>query len=541
MEPTAAEPRPQGQVSRVAAWLDRPAGRLSVCLVVLLVLAAPAWLLRDQLRHFAMISDDFAYVGEARNGQRLIENLLKPRNTHVVPLFRLWTFLLVRAAGRLSSLPATLGIAAYFAFVVTTLLVGYLVSTSTGRRSAGLVALSALGISTVLEPVIIWYSAGQALCAGGMVVASLIAAESWLDRGGVWRLGLAAIGTVAAPALWTGGLVAGPAAAAYLWFDGRRRGRAAAVFCLGLAACFALVLFLQVRRKIEQAAEVGGRHPSAAARAVASARSTAMAIPEILILRNLGIDATVTGLQGAVICAAIAWRRLRGGIRRITSLEAAGAVVFLGGFLMVYFFRGDMPFEDLRPVGWYHAIPQIGAVLFAAGWWSRWSSFGQRIPVMATSRRGLLTTVILSLGLVALHAPRAGRLFLAGAPPMTAAEVGLFKIPELQRLRAVYLADEHAKRQARALARLEWVERIGRELGVGRETIRNTFGRMLVPGIPEAQDEFDGVGLLDLPAADAGRVDPLVVRFKLQEYAAAEVVPPAPWLNGASPGAQGRP
>ena len=125
MDPTAGdEPRPQGRVSRIAAWLDRPAGLLPVCLFVLLVLAAPAWLLQDQLRHFSMISDDFAYVGEARNETRLIENLLKPRNTHIVPLFRLWTFVLVRAAGRLSNLPACLGIAAYLAHVAATLLVG---------------------------------------------------------------------------------------------------------------------------------------------------------------------------------------------------------------------------------------------------------------------------------------------------------------------------------------------------------------------------------------------------------------------------------
>ena len=377
-------------------------GPRSIVLVVLLVLAAPAWLLQDELRHFTMISDDFAYVGEARNEARLLENLLKPRNTHIVPLFRLWTFVLVKAAGRLSNLPAALGVGAYLAFVVTALLVGQLVSRSTGSRTAGLVAVSVLGTSTVLEPVIVWYSAGQALCAGGMVVASLIAAECWLGRGGAWRLGLALLGTVAAPALWTGGLVAGPAVAAYLWFDRRRRGRAAALLCLGLTACLVVFLTVSVRHKIAQAAEVGGRHPSAAARAFESARSTAMAIPEILILRNLGIDATVTGLQGAVICTAVAWCWSRGGINDVKGLEAAGAVVFLGGFLMVFFFRGDMPYEDLRPVGWYHAIPQVGAVLFAAGWWSRRSP-GPGSSVVRMSRRGLLTALMVSAGLLALH------------------------------------------------------------------------------------------------------------------------------------------
>ena len=138
---------------------------------------------------------------------------------------------------------------------------------------------------------------------------------------------------------------------------------------------------------------------------------------------------------------------------------------------------------------------------------------------------------MVSLGLVALQIPRAARLFLAAVPPMTAAEADIFKIPELQRRRAVYLADEHARRQARALVRLEWVERIGRELGVGRDTLRSTFGRMLIPGIPEPQDEFDGVGLLDLPARDARPVDPLALRAKLREYVIEEAVPPAPWSD----------
>ena len=87
----------------------------------------------------------------------------------------------------------------------------------------------------------------------------------------------------------------------------------------------------------------------------------------------------------------------------------------------------------------------------------------------------------------------------------------------------------------RALVRLEWVERIGRELGVGRDTLRDTFGRMLVPGIPEPQDEFDGVGLLDLPASDARQLDPYLLRTKLREYTSEEAVPPAPWLQDASP------
>ena len=53
---------------------------------------------------------------------------------------------------------------------------------------------------------------------------------------------------------------------------------------------------------------------------------------------------------------------------------------------------------------------------------------------------------------------------------------------------------------------------------------------MLIPGIPGPQDEFDGVGLLDLPARDRP-VDPLALRAKLKEYVIEEAVPPAPWSD----------
>ena len=143
---------------------------------------------------------------------------------------------------------------------------------------------------------------------------------------------------------------------------------------------------------------------------------------------------------------------------------------------MVFFFRGDMPYEDLRPVGWYHAIPQVGAVLFAAGWWSR-ADLGPGFFGRADEPRGLLTVLMVSRASSLSRSPRAARLFLAAVPPMTAAEADLFKIPELQRLRAVYLADEHARRQARALVRLEWVERIGASSESAGIRSRSTFGR----------------------------------------------------------------
>src|SRR5690349_14056439 len=83
-------------------WIHRPAPAWTVAVCVAALLALPCWLLADELRHYGLAGDDFAYVADSRDASRLVSNLFRPHNTHVVPLFRIWTFVLVEAAGRLS-------------------------------------------------------------------------------------------------------------------------------------------------------------------------------------------------------------------------------------------------------------------------------------------------------------------------------------------------------------------------------------------------------------------------------------------------------
>ena len=99
--------------------------------------------------------------------------------------------------------------------------------------------MATLGLSTVMETVVVWYSAGQALFAGTAILATLIAIESWLSQGKVRSLAIAVAASIAAPGIWMGGLVAGPAAAAYLWFADRRGSRRAAVAFLMVSVCLA--------------------------------------------------------------------------------------------------------------------------------------------------------------------------------------------------------------------------------------------------------------------------------------------------------------
>ncbi len=537
MQPTAA---PQLGATHwptaFRSWMDRPAPSWTIALCIMALLALPCWLLGDQLRHFCLAGDDFAYVADSRDASRLASNLFKPHNTHIVPLFRIWTFALVKAAGRLSNFATALGVGSYLTFSLSLLAIRHLVVRVTRSQAAGLIAMAMLGLSTVMESVVVWYSAGQALCAGTSIVASLIAIESWLSQGKVWSLAMAVAASLAAPGIWMGGLVAGPAAAAYLWFAGRRTSKRAAVAFLMVSVCLAGLLLASVSNEMQRLSQPADRRTGTAAKALESVRSTCMAIPETLVFRNLGIDAPLTAPQGLVICLAIAWFWLRGGLRRPNRFEAAGAVLVVGSYLMVYFFRGYMAYEHMRVVGWYNAIPEIGAILFVAGWWAHWRGSDPAEPTAQPSRwtfRSLMAVVSVTCCLLVLHLPRAARLFVDAAPRMTEEEAALFPTPELQRLRAVAYADEHAIRQQRALSRLEGAEQTAEDLGIGRMTIRQTFGRVLVPGIPELQRQSDAAALLALPEGDRRSVDQATVRESLRRYMFVEPEFRPPWLTRA--------
>src|SRR5205823_2141994 len=146
--------------------------------------------------------------------------LFVPHNAHVVPLFRLFTHALLRLSGGLSALPTTFGLASYSSLVLAQLAIGLFVARETRSPARGLAAMAILGLSTVIEPPVVWYSAGQALWAGVMVLATLLAAQSFRSAGGTRSLMLATSLAIVAPAVWSGGLVAGPAAAVYLRSDG---------------------------------------------------------------------------------------------------------------------------------------------------------------------------------------------------------------------------------------------------------------------------------------------------------------------------------
>ena len=315
------------QGSLVSAWLDLPVKRPVVLVLVVLIVAAPAWLLADWLKNFALHPTDFIYIEEAIDARALRKHLFVPLNTHVVPLFRLYTYAVVQSTDRLEHLPRMLLGASYLGLVATMLLVGRLVRQETGRTGPALGAMACMGITTVVLPVVSHYAASQALWSGAAIVATLLATHAWRSRGGTWRLVPAAIGVFAAPAIWSGGLVAGPAAAAALWADGRPRCRRAAVAMIALSSVAALVILGLSRQYINEDAVVNEIHRELWPRPIQGFLNAIQAVAEATILNNLGLDAATSAFQAAVILGIVAglWYASRGRTGRATPLEAAGA------------------------------------------------------------------------------------------------------------------------------------------------------------------------------------------------------------------------
>jgi hypothetical protein len=519
------------------AWPDRSAGWALTFVAVALLCAAPAWLFGDQFDGFRLKLDDFVYVAEARTREALVENLWKPHNAHVVPLFRLATFGLVTLAGDLGRLPAVLGWATYGVLVLTMIATGAFVARESRRVVLGVAAMAGLGLSTCLEPAVSWYAAGQALWAALAVVLMLMSLQAWRRRGSVCGLVAGGLAAASAPLLWSGGYAAGPVGLIYLWADGRAGSRKAALVPLAAVLLTGLVVVSVAGRRIVAAQNSRERPARKAVYPLRAVSYTAQAVPEFLVLRNLGIDAATTAPQGAALCLALlgAWAWSRGAPCRANPLEASGAALAVSSFLLVYAARGYEEFDSLRGLGWYQMMPQVGAVIFASGWWAgRPGASAPPPPLRAPTRGGLLAVLALASALFVLQTPLAEARLLGDVYPLSESERERLPTRKLQRLRARYLTSEVAARQERFLARLDGAERAALRLGVGRDAIRRAFGRVVGPGMPEHVTDLDASDLMALPR-EGRPLDPVRVRSALADWLATEPQPRPAWLRPGEP------
>ncbi|MDR3636042.1 MAG: hypothetical protein P4L84_19725 [Isosphaeraceae bacterium] len=573
-----------GWTRRLREWLEGEGGRGATALVALVIGFGPAWLFADALGYYRLRVDDFAYVADSRTLARTFANLFEPRNAHVVPVWRVLTWGVVAAAGRLTNLPTALALAAYGLLVGTMAVMGRYVARELGRATAGLAAMAALGTTALMEPAATWYSAAQANAAGCAVLGMLWFLQDWRRQGGRLRLALAALAACAAGWTWTIGYAAGPVGAVYLWADGRRPARrAAAVPLMASLAALALALALGGRR-IDATTSFHGLTVREAFHPLRGCVHTLQVIPEELVFGNIGLSADTTVFQGALFTLALAaaWAWTRRGRGPIVPLEAAGATLVLLAYFVEWSARGYLPYDrSLREVvGWYDAVPQVGAVLFVAGWWGAGrnpalagavdarvvDAMGRATPpgpplergggiiksppyeggagggandqaglsvrsaaakrssaIRPSTRAGLLAILLFEAALLVTQAPRALAQFELSLPPKTAEEARRITTPEVRRLRALIMSQERARWQLGHLAKLEQVETRARQARIGRRAIHEAFGRLRAPELPKPE-VYDALGLLDLPWDGAER-DPSRVRLVLGPLLALDPEP----------------
>ena len=396
----------------------------------------------DELRYSALHNDDFPYIAESLDWPTTQAHLFEPHNTHVVPLFRLWTAAIVALAGQLEDMPKAFRAAAYCGLIMTMLAVFILVASETGRTNLGLAAMAGTGISTVMQPAVSWYSAGQALIAGMMIVLTLIAARAWSRYGGVWRFLLVGLAALAAPAFWSGGLLAGPTAAAYIIAKNPAKFRAplvALVLVTALAVLFVVGFSLgQINNKNaiwephEQVINTNAiwvHHKELWPRPVQVWLHTFQAISRDSDPRESRVRPAVASPSQATALVVVLvgiWLSSRGGLRGINPLEASGAVLVVGSYLLVYFLRGNFPYSSLRYLVWYNAIPQIGAGLFAAGWWQ---SLRPAPPHGLTRIEALALLGFVGVLSVFCRPRIADRNLIESAPPLVGSEGQAYPIP----------------------------------------------------------------------------------------------------------------
>ena len=503
---------------RLADWLRRPTRPWLVPALGLVVCLAPAWLFGDLLGSYRLILDDPYFVAASRSWPRTLANLFEPHNAHVLPTWRLATWAIVALAGRLAALQGVLAAASFASLAATMLLVGRLAARETGRASIGLGAMIALGTTSVILPAATWFAASQTLWAAFGVLATLRYLQGWRRSGGAWRLVAAGLAAWIGGGIWSLGHAAGPVGAVYLWADGGPRCRRVAWIPLaasGLAVALVWTLF-----------GTGDRTGQGSLNPFRGAIYTLQAIPEDLLLGNLGLSAPTTSGQGAVLtlALALAWIATWRAWGRPGPLESAGAALMLLGDLAELSARAYLPFSSLREATWYAIVPNVGFVLLVAGVWARSRGIAGRPsgPIARPTRGEALALVAFLAAWLALHRPPVEAGFQGMQSPLTPEEAKAFPTPDLRHLRAVFMADEHAAWQRRALERLDQAEAVARRQGIGLDAIRGAFGPVHLPVFLE---RFDAIDLLDLPAVSGIKHDPAKVREALGPWLAPEPDP----------------
>jgi hypothetical protein len=170
----------------------------------------------------------------------------------------------------------------------------------------------------------------------------------------------------------------------------------------------------------------------------------------------------------------------------------------------------------------------LGAILFAAGWWTALSA--PATPRMTLAQAAAVLALVLVLCLIQI--PRAQQQLIQAAPAFAPDEARLFPSPALLAGRARYFKSEFHDRQLRALARLDLLDELLSDLQASPESLRDVFGPIRIPGISEKQLHCDAFSLLSHRPRNKETLSALAARSpELVELLRPEPESPPPWLT----------
>ncbi len=262
---------------------------------------------------------------------------------------------------------------------------------------------------------------------------------------------------------------------------------------------------------------------------------TAQAISEYLIVGNLGLSTETTPIQGVILTVALVllWVICRRDRWKFNRLECTGAALLFASYWIECTARGYAPFWIIRLIApWYHAVPQIGAVLLVFGWLS--GSRDRSTPDPAAPApltwEGVICVTLVALALVALNQPRVEAIWENSVLRSTwLATTERNSTRKGMPTRIVAL--DRARWQRRHLVKLEEAEATARRLGIGRDAIHRVFGRLDAPNLPSISDALD---LLDLPGTGP-ETDPDRIRRALGHDVRMSPEPQLPWSHADGP------
>jgi hypothetical protein len=327
----------------------------------------------------ALYSDDFDILRKSLTWTNARANLWVPVNEHAWPLFRLYTWLMIQAAGRLTLVPLAASIQAHLLVIAGMWLTYLFVRRERGDPFHGLVAMALFGVSAVYQEAVNWFAATPALPALDMTLLTLLAAQRWHQTGRARFLLLSALWAALAPAWYAGGILAGLLGSVYLLSPGgpvraaawvsRARWWSFLVPLLG-SATFLCISLPRTAERILYADHYGSRNALEAFGVTKAFVYTGRSLVDNLALGSFGIGGVTcppwVASAGLIVLTVVGiWWLRRSPARR---LLIVGLCFILASDLLIYGARAAWSYNQLSHWSRYNVFPQLGlALVICAG------------------------------------------------------------------------------------------------------------------------------------------------------------------------------